>query len=181
MPRRSLHWCWCSGFVFTWGGTFASESRALLALPGRTGARCALTRTFLPCWPASMSSLTSYHGRNPPFAMLGAGLSCCKESCHAAGYEAQVQPLRTISEKCGVRSEDCLDGPRSFFPRFVSLNWGLGRPGQAPGVAGAASSPARADDSKIRWRQKFKFHLSKILEWRPGDLPSAQGGLSPPF
>ena len=126
------------------GGTFASESRALLALPGRTGARCALTRTFLPCWPASMSSLASYHGRNPPFAMLGAGLSCCKASCHAAGHEAQVLPFRTISEKCGVRSEDCLDGPRSFFPRFVSLNWGLGRRGQAPGVAGAASRAARA-------------------------------------
>ena len=146
MPRRSLHWCWCSGFVFTWGGTFASEGRALLALPGRTGARCALTRTFLPCWPASMSSLTSNHGMNPPFAMLGAGLSCCKASCHAAGYEAEVLLFRTISEKCGVRSEDCLDGPRSFSPCFVSLNWGLGRPGQAPGVAGAASKPARATD-----------------------------------
>ena len=82
--------------------------------------------------------------QEPAIVMLGAGLSCCKASCHAAGYEAQVQPFRTISEKCGVRSEDCLDGPRSFFPRFVSLNWGLGRPGQAPGVAGAASSPARA-------------------------------------
>ena len=113
--------------------------------------------------------------------MLGAGLSCCKASCHAAGHEAQVLPFRTISEKCGVRSEDCLDGPRSFFPRFVSLNWGLGRRGQAPGVAGAASRPARADDSKIRWRLKFKFHQANILEWRPGDLPSAQGGLSPPF
>ena len=168
MPRRSLHWCWCSGFVFTWGGTFASEGRALLALPGRTGARCALTRTFLPRWPASMSLLTSYQGRNPPFTMLGAGLSCCKASCHAAGYEAEVLLFRTISEKCGVRSEDCLDGPRSFFPRFVSLNWGLGRPGQAPGVAGAASRAARA---ALCLTAEIKFQLPRhqlhVLDLRP--------------
>ena len=82
--------------------------------------------------------------QEPALCHAGRRVELLQSIMSCGGPRAQVLPFRTISEKCGVRSEDCLDGPRSFFPRFVSLNWGLGRRGQAPGVAGAASRPARA-------------------------------------